>query len=77
MQVGETRTVTIDEAKAMRKQGWMRRDDIVTMMYVGLPDSSVRSNISIASEKGGEAVRRKTWTSADHAFVNRKLAEAR
>ena len=77
MNIGDTITVTYEESKRRRKEGWKVRNDIVVMMYVGLPDSSVRSNISIASEKGGEAVRRKTWTSADHAFVNRKLAEAR
>lgn len=75
MQIGDTITVTVEEAKALRKQGYLPRGDLVTMMYVGLPDSSVQSNISIASAKG-VARRRKGWSAADHAFAARKIAEA-
>ena len=37
MNIGETITVPYEEAKALRKQGWKPRNDIVVMMFVGVP----------------------------------------
>ncbi len=77
MNIGDMITVTAEEAKALRKQGYMPRSDLVTMMYVGIPNAAVPSNRSIASAKGGEATRRNMgWSKKDHEFVARKLAEA-
>jgi len=75
--IGDTITVSKEEAKALRKQGWMHRGDIVTMMFVGRPPKSVKSNMTIASEIACEKTRGKSWLKSDHEFVARKLAEAR
>ena len=76
--VGETRTVTKEEAKALRKQGWMPRGDLVVMMFVDRPDDSRRNYVE-AAKKTWETRRAKsdTWNKSQHAFVARKLAEAR
>lgn len=77
MQIGDTITVSYEESKKLRKAGWKPRNDVVVMMYVGVPSTSVPSNRSIASAKGGEATRRNMgWSKKDHEFVARKLAES-
>jgi hypothetical protein len=87
MQIGDTITVSKEEAKALRKQGWMPRGDIVTMMYVGLPEerqqaskrpprdpSTLSQNRKAVNSRNWRAKR--VWSPAEHAFVARKLAEA-
>lgn len=73
MQIGDTITVPYEESKRRRKEGWKVRNDIVVMMYVGLPDSSVPSNYEAAATR---RTRKRGWSAADHEFVARKLAEA-
>lgn len=75
--IGETRTVTKEEVKALRKQGWLPRNDLVVMMFVDQPDTS-REKASQAAKECWKARRAKNggWTDKQHAFVARKLAEA-
>lgn len=76
--IGETITVSYDESRLLRKQGWKVRTDIVTLMYVGKPPKRVKSNMAKAVEIAAKTTHgRKRWDAADHAFVARKLAEAR
>jgi len=46
--IGTTQTVTYEESKRLRKQGWKARNDVVVMMFVGQPEG-VQSNISKAT----------------------------
>ena len=73
MKIGTTRTVSYEDSRRMRREGWMTRNDVVVMMYVGKPEG-VPSNISIAAKKGAEAFKSRGWAAADHAFVARKIA---
>jgi hypothetical protein len=66
MKIGTTRTVSYEDSRRLRKEGWMPRNDIVVMMYVGKPEKPAPSNRSRAN--------RLEWTIADHAFVDRKIA---
>lgn len=66
MNIGETITVTYEESKKLRKEGWRPRNDVVVMTYVGKPEN-VLSNRRRSN--------RLTWTVADHEFVARKIAE--
>lgn len=77
MEIGSTVTVTLEEAKALRKKGYLPRRDLVTMMYVGLPAPVVQANRSIAGQQSPtKFAPKKEWTAAEHAFANRKIAEA-
>ena len=48
MRIGETITVSYEDSKRLRKEGWKPRNDVVVMMYVGKPETPVKSNISKA-----------------------------
>jgi hypothetical protein len=75
-QIGDIITVSYEESRLLRRQGWKVRTDIVTLMYVGKPPKSVKSNVAIAGEIASSKTRGKRWDKADHDFVARKLAEA-
>ena len=68
--LGSKITVTYDEARKLRKEGWRPCPDVVTMEYVGKPDA-VPSN----RQKANARPRRTGWTDGDHDFVNRKLGK--
>ncbi len=67
MQIGDTRTVSYEESKKLRREGWKPRNDVVVMTYVGKPEKPI-SNRSRAG--------RIAWSIADHDRADRKLAEA-
>lgn len=67
-QIGDTITVSYEESRKLRKEGWQARNDVVVMTYVGKPEK-VLSNRQRAN--------RFAWSIAQHDFVDRKLAEAR
>lgn len=77
-EIGHTVTVSKEEAKALRKQGWMPRGDLVVMMFVDTPDTS-REKASEAAKKCWQERRARNggWSDKQHDFVARKLAEAR
>jgi hypothetical protein len=87
-QIGDTITVSYEEAKELRKQGWRPRNDVVVMMYVGKPEPTQRpgrhidpSTLShdrkaVNSRNFRAREKAKKWNAAEHAFVARKLAEA-
>lgn len=67
MNIGDQVTVSYEDSKRLRKEGWRPRNDVVVMMYIGKP------NPPSVHERG---VRSKRWKQEDHDFANRKLAEA-
>lgn len=38
MNIGDTITVTYEQSKQLRKEGWKPRNDVVVMMFVGVPE---------------------------------------
>jgi hypothetical protein len=54
MNIGDLCTVTYEQSKQLRKEGWKPRNDVVVMMFVGPADPGVKSNIVIAASKGGK-----------------------
>lgn len=66
MQIGDTVTVSYEESKKLRKEGWKPRNDVVVMMYVG-ESQSVLTNRRRSN--------RLAWTIADHDLADRKMAE--
>jgi hypothetical protein len=89
MEIGDTITVSYEESRTLRKQGWRPRNDVVVMTYVGKPeptqprpgryiDPSTLSQDRKATNSRNYRSREKAkkWNAAEHAFVARKLAEA-
>lgn len=46
MNIGDTITVTYEQSKQLRKEGWKPRNDVVVMMYVGQAETPQPSNRS-------------------------------
>lgn len=65
MNIGDTVTVSYEESKKLRKEGWRPRNDVVVMMYVGHPQPPSIHERGI----------RGRWTQADHDLADRKMAE--
>jgi hypothetical protein len=76
MEIGDTITVSYEESRTMRKQGWKPRTDIVVMMYVGQPEDGKKKASEAAKKVWKERRERGLWNKRQHAFVARKLAEA-
>lgn len=46
MNIGDLCTVTYEQSKQLRKEGWRPRNDVVVMMFVGKPEEPQPSNRS-------------------------------